>query len=377
MSPTTNSVIDIDWITPLADGGVSGNGPKTGLVDLNGWLLDSGTSYEQPWWFTFDASGSPTVVDDSAPNGADNDTTYLRARARYASIVVTKHWYHGGSDSIYTSHINASSWSQTYDNTDITNLVAGDSGHVLIAASVSPDSPSGVDFGDGTLVTGNRVVKYDSTGQVEFNVADGALALGAVIGPAGDFYDVSRQSGVLTIAKQNGMGTSLWTKTFPATTSSGTTEAVAQTFDESGNLFVALNFNGTIDFGTGPLSATGINDFAFAKFDANGNAIWVKQFGTSNFNLYGVFMDFTSTDDAVVIGYFQGTGNLGAGDFTGGSFLAKFDETGTLVWRGNPPTSWYALTGSASGAAFVGATSKTPDFGWGAPLAGTGGLVFA
>jgi hypothetical protein len=88
-------------------------------------------------------------------------------------------------------------------------------------------------------------------------------------------------------------------------------------------------------------------------------------------------MDFTSTDDIAVVGFFQGIANLGNGDFTGSRFLAKFDETGTLVWRGTPPSSWYALTGSPSGTVFVGATSTTADFGWGAPLAGTGGLVIA
>ncbi|MBK9260176.1 MAG: hypothetical protein IPM54_10105 [Polyangiaceae bacterium] len=377
LSPTVDSSIDIEWITPLANDGVSGSGSKTGSIDLNGWMLGSGPSQAQPWWFTFDASGSPSVVEDAALNDADNETTYLRARARYSDIVATVHWYHGGSDSIYTSQMDAPSWVRTYDDTEITSLTAGDGGHVLIAASVSPDSLTGVDFGDGTLVTGDRVVKYDPLGQVEFNVAAGTLQLGSTIGPAGHFYGVSRQSGVLSIAKQDGMGNSLWTNTYPVTTSAGTSQAVAQAFDESGNLFVAFNFNGTVDLGTGPIAATGVNDLGFAKFDADGNAIWVKHFGTSSFNLYGVFMDYTSTDDAVIVGYFQGTGNLGAGDFTGGSFLAKFDETGALVWRGNPPTSWYALTGSASGAVFVGATSKTADFGWGAPLSGTGGLVIA
>jgi len=376
LSPTSSSTIAIDWLTPLANGGVSGSGTKTGTIDLNGWLLDADPSRTQPWSFTFDTSGSPTDVSDSAVNDADNETTYLRARARYVDIVATQHWFHGGGNSVYTSQIDGPAWSRSYDDTEITSLSTGDGGHVLIAATVSPESLNGVDFGDGLLVTGNRLVKYDPTGQVEFNTAAG-LSLGAIIAPSGAFYDVSRQAGILSIVKQDGMGNPLWTKAIPMTVGSNVTQSVAQVFDESGNMMLGFNFNGSVDFGNGAMTAVGTNDLGLVKLDANGDVIWTKRFGTSTFNLTSVYMDFTSTDDMAVIGFFLGTANLGNGDFTGSRLLAKFDETGTLVWRGTPPASWYALTGSPSGAVFIGATSTATDFGWGTPLAGTGGLVVA
>lgn len=374
LSPTVNSTIDIEWLTPLPNGGIAGNGSKTGSIDMNGWMLNADPSREQPWSFTFDSTGSPSDVSDSAVNDADNETTYLRARARYSDIVATRHWYHGNGDSVYTSTVDAGSWTRTFNDTDITSLTAGDGGHVLIAATVSADSLNGVDFGDGNLVLGDRLVKYDAAGAVVFNVASG-LTLGSIIGPAGDFYNVSRQAGVLNIVKQDGQGNPAWTKAIPATVGGNVSPAVGSVFDESGNMYVAFNFNGSVNFGNGAMNAVGVNDLGFAKLDPSGNVLWTKQFGTSTFNLVGVYMDFTGPDDAVIIGYFSGTANLGAGNFTGGSFLAKFDETGSLVWRGAPPSSWYALTGAPNGSVFVGATSQTSDFGWGAPLAGTGGLV--
>ena len=245
---------------------------------------------------------------------------------------------------------------------------------MLIAATVSPESLNGVDFGDGILVTGDRLVKYDSTGQVEFNAAAG-LSLGTIIGPSGEFYDVARQTGVLTIVKQDGLGNPLWTKNVPIAIGSNATPSVAQVFDESANMVLGFNFSGSVDFGNGAMNSVGTIDLGLAKLDTNGNVIWTKRFGTPTFNLTSVYMDFTSTDDMAVIGFFQGTANLGNGDFTGSRLLAKFDETGTLVWRTTPPASWYALTGSPSGAIFIGATSTATDFGWGTPLAGTGGLV--
>jgi len=378
LSPTANSTIDIAWITPLANGGVAGNGTEKGAINLNGFQIGSASStYSQPWSFTFDASGSPANVSGSTENDADNETTYLRGRARYSDIVATTHWYHGGGTSVYTAQLDAPNWSSTFNDVDITNLTVGDGGHVLIAATVSPENLNGVDFGDGTLVTGDRLVKYDPTGQVQLNVAAGSASLGSIIGPAGDFYNVSRDSSSLTIVKQDGQGTWLWTKTVPTAVGGSATPNVSQVFDESGNLLLAFNFSGAVNFGNGAMAATGTNDLGLAKLDSSGNAIWTKHFGTSTFNLTTLFMDFTSTDDLVVVGFFGGTANLGNGDFTGSRFLAKFDETGTLAWRSTPPSSWYALTGSPAGTVFIGATSQTADFGWGAPLAGTGGLVIA
>lgn len=368
----------IDWIMPLGNGGVSGAGAKTGTVDLQGWVLSAGPAQSQPWWFTFDAGGSPTDISDLAVNNADNEVVYFRARARYAEIVATRNWNHAGGTSVYTSILDAPSWSQTFNDVDITGLTAGDGGHILIAATVSPENPNGVDFGDGNLVMGDRIVKYDASGQVEFNRAPDP-ALGTVLDPAGNFYAIERQTSNLVIGKQDGQGAALWTKTIPMTIGASATASVAQVFDNAGNMLLAFNFNGTTDFGNGnTMTATGVNDLGLAKLDTAGDVLWLKHFGTSTFNLTTLASDFTGDTDVVVVGYFAGTANLGTGDFTGGRFLAKFDGTGALVWRDTPPSApSYGLTGSPSGAVFVGTTAASANFGWGTPLAGTGGLIIA
>ncbi|WP_437799872.1 hypothetical protein [Sorangium sp. So ce693] len=60
----------------------------------------------------------------------------------------------------------------------------------------------------------------------------------------------------------------------------GDDEGLSIVSDASGNYYVAGDFEGTVDFGAGPLTSAGGSDIFFLKLDPSGSVIWSKRFGT-------------------------------------------------------------------------------------------------
>jgi len=50
----------------------------------------------------------------------------------------------------------------------------------------------------------------------------------------------------------------------------------------NGDVIVAGEFFGSVDFGGGALNTAGNSDIAVARFDASGNHLWSKRFGDFN-----------------------------------------------------------------------------------------------
>lgn len=109
---------------------------------------------------------------------------------------------------------------------------------------------------------------------------------------------------------------------------------IAADCDAQGNLFVTGNFQGTFDFFGATLSSSGDYDVFIARFDQNGNMIWVTQGG-------GAFEDGSRDiciDDqfVYVTGGFTGEAvfhdqtlvSEGARDM----FLLKYDLNGIIQW---------------------------------------------
>jgi hypothetical protein len=118
--------------------------------------------------------------------------------------------------------------------------------------------------------------------------------------------------------------------------------------DASGNIFVAGNFQHTIDFDPGPgqfnLSSTAFTVDAFvAKYTSSGNFLWAKKFGgkyydeglelavDGNGNVYfsGVFIDTVDFDPG------PATFNIIAAHSTVNNadiFITKLDGSGNLIW---------------------------------------------
>ena len=108
--------------------------------------------------------------------------------------------------------------------------------------------------------------------------------------------------------------------------------------DVAGNVFIAGNFNGTIDFGGGPLTSNGMLwDIYVAKFGPDGSHIWSKSFGDDKHQFVrSIAVD--PSGNAIITGAFLGSINFGGGALTSTTpsfedvFVAKFGPGGSHIW---------------------------------------------
>ena len=113
--------------------------------------------------------------------------------------------------------------------------------------------------------------------------------------------------------------------------------------DALGNLFLAGNFDSTVDFdpnaGISNLNSPSGFDIFVSKWDANGNFIWVKQMGGLG-NQLCLDMTMDGTGNIYTTGYFGGNSDfdpsigtftlsaIGANDI----YVSKLDANGDFVW---------------------------------------------
>ncbi|MEZ4256670.1 MAG: nucleotide-binding protein [Polyangiales bacterium] len=110
--------------------------------------------------------------------------------------------------------------------------------------------------------------------------------------------------------------------------------------DSSGNVYVLGSFEGTLDFGTGPLVAPGIgdeneNNVFLAKYDQYGAPIWAHQWGDTS-NQLAAQLAVDGAGNTAFLVRTRGTMNFGGSDLTtaGDSdiIVARFDADGNHVW---------------------------------------------
>jgi FlgD Ig-like domain/Beta-propeller repeat len=207
----------------------------------------------------------------------------------------------------------------------------------------------------------------------------------------GDFYStIDFGGGTLTSAggadiflvKFNSSGTYLWGHSFG---DAGLVQgAEALTVNPLGIVTIGGIFDGTVDFGGGPLTAaTGNRDIFLARFDQSGNYQWSKHFGNSTDEVLRSLARDT-LGNVYAAGYFQGSIDFGGGTFTSlGSydgFLAKFDGSGSHVWSkqygdvGDQLCTSVA-TDMSNNVYLVGGFGGSVNFGGGA-IASNGGDAF-
>lgn len=127
-------------------------------------------------------------------------------------------------------------------------------------------------------------------------------------------------------------GNPLWAKQFGDGTDNGS--RITVTTDKSGNVFIAGDVSGNVNFGTGALAGSANEDVFLASFDPAGTPIWAKRFGdTTTQRANSVRTD--SLGNVIISGAFQGTINFGAGPMTAtqfDGFLVEFAPDGTHKW---------------------------------------------
>lgn len=147
--------------------------------------------------------------------------------------------------------------------------------------------------------------------------------------------------------------------------------------DLNGNIYVVGQFDGTVDFDPGAGTTTvscpsGQNMMFITKSDPNGNLIWVRTFGASNYLNAANSIEVDNNGNVFIVG------SCGAGtDFdpspstytlgATGIFVLKLDATGNLVWvkgmGGTTGTKAYDVELDIAGNVYlVGNFSNTVDF---------------
>ena len=134
------------------------------------------------------------------------------------------------------------------------------------------------------------------------------------------------------LAKFAADGSHVWSKHFGDTLQDS---GFSVAVDASGNVFVTGEFMGTVDFGGGPLTSAGSHDIFLAKFAPNGSHLWSKRFGNTTDDV-GAKLAVDASGNVVVTGVFSGTVDFGGGPLTSQAqfdlFLAKFAPDGTHLW---------------------------------------------
>ncbi len=126
------------------------------------------------------------------------------------------------------------------------------------------------------------------------------------------------------VAKYNANGNQLWMAQFGT---SGYDSATGVSSDGSGNVYVSGYTDGSFPSYTN----LGSYDAFVAKYDTSGNPVWVKQFSTSSHD-YAEGISSDSNGNVYVsgktFGSFLGYTNLGLYD----AFVAKYDGNGNQLW---------------------------------------------
>jgi hypothetical protein len=301
----------------------------------------------------------------------------------------------GGSYDIFLAKFDASGnhlWSRRFGDVsweDGSSVAVDGAGNVIMTGYFNGT----VNFGGGNLVSagGSDVVlaKYDPSGNHVWSqrfgagnsdfgdavACDGAgnVFMTGSFQAAADFGGgnlVSAGEGDVFVAKYDASGNHIWSRRAGSTDSdAGTSVAV----DGAGNAFVVGFFRWTVDFGGGSRVSAGLEDIFLAKYDASGNHLWSRSFGSANQD-FGRSIAVDALGNVVLTGMFYDSVDFGGGDLVStGAFdivVAKYDASGTHLWSQHFGSTGdehgYGVAVDASGdVVTTGYFSYTPDFGGG------------
>jgi hypothetical protein len=296
------SAIDMDP-GPLGSFVVANGGYDTYVhkVDANGYL---------EWAKTF--------------GGTQNDVGLDIALDPSGNILVTGHFF-GTTD--FDPGAGVTQLSSNGDR-DIFILKLDANGDFLWARSFGEDDD---DFGQSiaTDANGNVIVTGKFQGTVDFDPGSGTTNL------------TSNGIEDAFILKLDGDGNLLWANSIGGP---GNDRGQAVTTDANGNIYTTGTFIATVDFDPGvgvqELSTGGaIFDVFIQKLDTDGNLVWAKVMGGSNWDFgHGIAVD--ASENVYTTGYFNNTVDFDPGPGTanlssnGGAdiFVQKLDANGDFLW---------------------------------------------
>lgn len=196
-------------------------------------------------------------------------------------------------------------------------------------ADLNPDAVILTTAGSQETISSNDIA-IDSQGNI--------LIVGSFMYPA-QFGTVLLskigQARDIFLAKYNKSGQLLWVKVAGSADSSND-EAMRIALDANGNAFITGYFHGNAIFGNTTISSAGQEDAFLAKYDANGNLLWVNKAGGSNSDV-GTGLAIDTNGSIYLSGYFSGTATFNnitkstTNQYSNG-FLAKYSSSGNIEW---------------------------------------------
>lgn len=133
------------------------------------------------------------------------------------------------------------------------------------------------------------------------------------------------------LAKYDNNGQLIWVRSIHGNSFESVTSVAV---DQVGNPYVTGNFQNTVMIGTTCLFSSSGNDIFLAKFDADGNSVWAKQAGGNGDDMPNS-MVIDNSSNVFVTGYFSGTAIFGDTNLYSQSydmFIAKYNSTGNVQW---------------------------------------------
>lgn len=308
-----------------------------------------------------------------------------------------------GNADIFIAKYDASGnvlWAKQAGGQDIDaskNIAVDNSGNSYITGEFQGSAT----FGSITLnSSGNYdafIAKFDASGDVLWAKQSGGAGLevgrGIAVDSSGNSYITGYFDGSATfdsttltssgsydvfIAKYDATGNFQWAE---GAGSSGEDFGRNVAIDGSGNSYITGTFRGLASFGSTMVSSSGIEDIFIAKYDASGNVLWAKKAGGTNKDAASG-IDVDDNGNSYITGEFQGNATFGSTMLTSTSFLpdifiAKYDESGNVLWAKSAggSNSDYGrnievdgsgksfITGEFEGSASFGSTSLTTSGG--------------
>lgn len=230
------------------------------------------------------------------------------------------------------------------------------SGNVFVAGYFGSATVDSVNF-DGVkiLTNGGRdifLAKYNNAGAIQWAVSAGSAASGEEgrglaidldgnIVMVGIFVDTANFSGTqlisnggsdIFIAKYTTTGTLLWIKNAGGPR---TDAADGVGIDSLGNIYVTGYFDSTAFFGTTQITGVDRDEVFLAKYDSNGNLIWVKSAGGALIDR-GNDMVVTRGGISYIAGRFNSTATFDSITVTSSGlndiFVAMYNSEGNIQW---------------------------------------------
>jgi FlgD Ig-like domain len=219
-------------------------------------------------------------------------------------------------------------------------------------------------FGDASTGQTGRAVRISGAGDV--------MLAGSFAGTI-DFGDGLLMSGGaldVFVARFESDGDLMWSRRF-----GGINDQVLESIDvdATGSVVLCGYFDGTVDFGGGPLVSAGNNDIFLAKLDSDGDHVWSKRFGSGN-DQEGAAVVIDGDGDVIAAGAFESTVNFGGSTLTSAgskdTFLAKFTSGGVHDWSQGfgtvgDQTATAVAVDDSDDIGLTGSFASTIDFGGG------------